>query len=188
MTTFIPTEIPDIIEITTPRFDDERGFFSETYNRLAFENAGLFVNWMQDNYSYSSSPATLRGLHFQVPPVAQHKLVRVLRGAIFDVAVDLRKGSPQFSKWVGRVLSADNRKQLLVPVGFAHGFMTLVEHTEVSYKVSAQWSREHERAILWNDATIAIKWPDLGIEPTLSEKDAKAPRLSELDSPFVFQR
>ena len=187
MTEFRRLEIPEVVEIVPPKFGDDRGFFSEVWKRSAFEEAGFAVDWIQDNQSFSARAGTVRGLHFQLPPVPQDKLVRVLRGAIYDVAVDIRKGSPTYGKWVARELSAAKWNQLLVPVGFAHCFMTRVPDTEVLYKVSAPWSREHEQAILWNDPDLAIDWPELGVEPTLSEKDRDAPRLADFDSPFVYE-
>jgi len=187
MTEFRRLEIPEIVEIVPPKHGDHRGFFSEVYKRSEFAGAGIDIDWIQDNQSFSAPAGTVRGLHFQVPPVAQDKLVRVLRGAIFDVAVDIRKGSPSYGRWVGVELSAERWNQLLVPIGFAHCFMTLVPDTEVLYKVSAPWSREHERAIAWNDPAIGIAWPDVGAAPTLSDKDRDAPGLAEFDSPFEYE-
>lgn len=187
MTEFRATAIAEVIEVIPPRFGDHRGFFSETWRRGSFTDAGIGQEWVQDNQSYSRDVGTVRGLHFQVPPVAQAKLVRVLRGAIFDVAVDIRRGSPTYGRWVGVELSAEKWNQLLVPAGFAHCFMTIQPDTEVLYKVDAPWSREHERAILWNDPDLAIAWPELGCEPTLSGKDADAPRLADFDSPFTYE-
>ena len=177
--------IPDVMEIVPAKFQDSRGFFSEVYKRPALEAEGIAIDWMQDNHSLSEIPGTVRGLHFQVPPVAQHKLVRVLRGAIFDVAVDLRQGSPTFGRWVGRELSAERWNQLLIPIGFAHGFMTLTPSTEVFYKVSAPWSAEHERTIIWNDPDLAISWPDIGLEPTLSDKDRLGSRFTSFADVFA---
>lgn len=187
MTEFRPTEIPEVVEVIPPRFGDHRGFFSEVFKREGFAAGGIDQDWVQDNQSYSRDVGTVRGLHFQVPPVAQAKLVRVLRGAIFDVAVDIRRGSPTYGQWVGVELSAEKWNQLLIPAGFAHCFMTVQPDTEVLYKVDAAWSREHERALLWNDPDLAIAWPDVGVPVTLSGKDAEAPRLAEFDSPFEFR-
>jgi len=187
MTAFHPTEIPAVIEIVPPKYGDNRGFFSEVFKAPAFAAAGIEIDWMQDNQSFSAPAGTVRGLHFQVPPVAQDKLVRVLRGAIYDVAVDLRRGSPTYGKWVGRELSAEKWNQLLVPIGFAHCFMTLVPDTEVLYKVSAPWSKEHVGAIRWDDPDLAIDWPDVGVAPTLSDKDLKASRFADYDSPFTYE-
>lgn len=187
MTAFLPTEIPEVVEIVPVRHGDHRGFFSEVYKRHEFEGAGIAIDWMQDNQSLSAPAGTVRGLHFQVPPVAQAKLVRVLRGAIYDVAVDIRRGSPNYGRWAARELSAEKWNQLLVPAGFAHCFMTLVADTEVLYKVDAPWSKEHERAIRWDDPALGIPWPDLGVAPTLSDKDRDAPLLAQFDSPFVYE-
>ncbi|WP_342248833.1 dTDP-4-dehydrorhamnose 3,5-epimerase [Sphingomonas sp. OTU376] len=187
MTVFNRLAIPDVIEIIPPKHGDHRGFFSEVYKRSAFEAEGIDISWVQDNHSLSTDLGTVRGLHFQLPPVAQDKLVRVLRGRIYDVAVDIRKGSPTYGKWVGCELSAEKWNQLLVPIGFAHCFMTLTEDAEVMYKVSAPYSRENEGAILWNDPALGIEWPDLGVAPTLSDKDRVALPLSAFDSPFVYE-
>ena len=184
MTEFRRLAIPDVIEVVPPKFGDARGFFSEVYKRSAFAAEGLDIDWVQDNQSFSVPAGTVRGLHFQAPPVAQDKLVRVLRGAIFDVAVDLRSGSSTYGQWVGLELSAERWNQLLVPIGFAHGFMTLTPDTEVLYKVSAPWSAQHEGALLWNDPGIGIVWPDVGTEPTLSDKDRVAPPLADFITPF----
>ena len=184
---FRPTAIPEVIEIIPAKFGDQRGFFSETWKRAAFAEAGITQDWVQDNQRLSAPIGTVRGLHFQVPPVAQAKLVRVLRGAIFDVAVDIRRGSPSYGEWVGVELSADKWNQLLIPAGFAHCFMTIRPDTEVLYKVDAPWSREHERAIRWNDPELAIAWPELGVEPTLSDKDAAAPRFADFETPFTYE-
>lgn len=178
--------IPDVVEIIPARFGDARGWFSEVYSAARMTQAGLPTGWVQDNQSRSATPGTLRGLHLQAPPFAQDKLVRVLRGAIFDVAVDVRTGSPSFGKWVGVELSADRGNQLLVPIGFAHGFVTLTEDVEVLYKVSAPYSREHERAVRWDDPAIGIDWPLPG-DPVLSDKDRAAPPLADLGPVFRFK-
>lgn len=185
MIEFRPTALAEVIEVIPSKLGDHRGFFSETWQRTAFAEAGIAQDWVQDNQSLSGPIGTVRGLHFQVPPVPQAKLVRVLRGAIFDVAVDIRRGSSTYGKWVGVELSAEKWNQLMIPVGFAHCFMTIRPDTEVLYKVDAPWSREHERAILWNDPDLAIAWPALGVEPTLSDKDAAARRLVNFDTPFT---
>lgn len=187
MTEFIPLAISEVVEIRPPKYGDHRGFFSEVYKQSAFDEAGLSIDWIQDNQSLSAAVGTVRGLHFQAPPVAQDKLVRVLRGAIYDVAVDIRKGSPNYGKWVGVELSAAKWNQLLVPIGFAHCFMTIEPDTEVLYKVSGPYSKEHEGAIRWNDPALGIDWPDVGAAPTLSEKDEVAPLLADFDSPFTYQ-
>jgi len=187
MTEFLVTEIAEVVEIVPAKHGDHRGFFSEVYKRAEFETAGIAIDWLQDNQSFSAPAGTVRGMHFQVPPVAQAKLVRVLRGAIWDVALDIRRGSPSYGQWAARELSAEKWNQLLVPAGFAHCFMTLVPDTEVLYKVDAPWSQEHERAIRWDDPALGIPWPDLGVAPTLSDKDRDAPLLAQFDTPFVYE-
>lgn len=161
---------------------DHRGFFLESYNRSRFLEAGLDFDWVQDNHSLSVAAGTLRGLHFQKPPKAQTKLVRVLRGAIYDVAVDLREGSATKGQWYGVILSSDNHRQLLIPKGFAHGFCTLVENTEVSYKVDELYSSVHDSGVIWNDPDLSIPWPVS--EPLLSDKDAQHPRLVDAGEMF----
>jgi dTDP-4-dehydrorhamnose 3,5-epimerase len=173
-------EIEGPVEITAPRFGDDRGFFTETFNLSRELAAGIAVSsWIQDNQSRSMNTFTLRGLHFQLPPFAQAKLVRVLRGSIYDVVVDLRRNAPSFGKWIGTTLTADKMNQLYVPEGFAHGFLTLEPNVEVFYKVSSSYSKPHDRSLLWNDPMLGINWPLRG-SPTLSEKDAKAPPLAEI--------
>jgi dTDP-4-dehydrorhamnose 3,5-epimerase len=177
-------EIEGLVLREPQRFADERGFFSETYSREALRAAGFDRPFVQDNHSLSRQAGTLRGLHYQVPPAAQDKLVRVVRGALLDIAVDLRDGSPTRGDHAAIVLSAENWLQLLVPAGFAHGFLTLEPDTEVLYKVSAPYSREHDRAILWSDPDLGIEW---GIAPDrviLSDKDRAAPRLRDIPAPF----
>lgn len=186
MTEFRRLTIPEVVEVTPPKLGDHRGFFSEVFKRPAFEAEGIEIDWMQDNQSFSAEAGTVRGLHFQVPPFAQAKLIRVLRGAIFDVAVDLRQGSPSYGQWVAAELSAQKWNQLLVPVGFAHGFMTLTPDVEVLYKVSASYSRESEGAIRWDDPDLGIDWPRLR-DAILSEKDAVAPYFKDFDSPFAYE-
>ena len=173
-----PTKIPDVWVIEPRVFGDERGFFFESYNEKAFNEAtGNTLPFVQDNHS-KSVKGVLRGLHYQLPPKAQGKLVRVVQGEVFDVAVDIRKDSPTFGQWVGEVLSADNKKQLWIPPGFAHGFLTLSDTAEFLYKTTDYWSPEHERAIIWNDATLNIEWPLNGMQPTLAAKDAAAAAFS----------
>ena len=181
-----PTQIPEVQIIAPPKFGDSRGFFSETYNKADFASKGLNLDFCQDNHSFSAVVGTLRGLHFQLAPYAQDKLVRVTRGAIFDVAVDIRHGSPNFGKWVGRVISAEAWNQILVPTGFAHGFCTVERNTEVQYKVTAPYSPDHERGIAWNDPELAIDWCLDGVEPTLSGKDTDYPALSEAPVHFTY--
>ena len=171
-----PTAIPDVLIIEPKVFGDERGFFFESFNQAKFESViGRQVNFVQDNHS-KSVKNVLRGLHYQIQQ-PQGKLVRVVQGEVFDVAVDIRKSSPTFGKWVGEVLSADNKKQLWVPEGFAHGFVVLSEFAEFLYKTTDYYAPEFERSIVWNDPTIAVKWPISG-EPTLSAKDQQAKTLA----------
>ena len=169
----------------TQRHGDHRGFFAETYSRRKYTELGIDVEFVQDNHSLSREVGTLRGLHFQSPPHAQAKLVRCGRGAIFDVAVDIRRGSPTYGAWEGYELSAENGEQLYVPVGFAHGFVTLEPDSEIVYKCSDYYAPETEGAVLWNDPNIGIDWP-IDADPILSGKDATAPLLSDLKSPFVL--
>jgi len=182
----VPVQGPLLL---TPRvFGDERGFFFESWNQQAFNAAAGDTAFVQDNHSRSSR-GVLRGLHYQLPPHPQGKLIRCVLGEIFDVAVDIRRSSPTFGQWVGAVLSADNKQQLWVPAGFAHGFLTLSEQAEVLYKTTDFWSRECERAIRWDDPQLAIAWPLealAGAEPQLSEKDAVAPLLAELAEGDLF--
>lgn len=180
------TEIPDVRIITPKKFGDHRGFFSETYNQGAFEAAGLDLTFVQDNHSFSTPKGTLRGLHFQTPPHGQAKLLRVICGAIYDVAVDIRKGSPTYGKWVARTISAAAWNQILVPVGFAHGFCTIEENTEVLYKVTGKYAPECEGGLTWNDPDLAIDWP-LDGAPILSAKDESYKPFAEFDSPFIFE-
>lgn len=169
-----------ILEIIPRRFGDVRGFFAETWQRQRFAEIGIDVDWVQENQSFSVQRNVLRGLHLQVSPVPQAKLVRVLRGRIFDVAVDVRPGSPTLGRWISCTLSAEAFNQLYIPAGFAHGFLTLDPGVEVFYKVSAPYSPKCERGIIWNDRDIAIDWPlEPGMKPVLSEKDVVAPSLRE---------
>jgi len=174
------TAIPAVKVVTPKKFGDHRGFFSETWSRKAFAEAGLDLDFVQDNQSLSAPVGTLRGLHFQSPPFAQDKLVRVTRGRILDVAVDIRVSSPTFGKHVAVELSAENWKQLLVPVGFAHGFVTLEPDTEVLYKVTAPYAPENDHGLAFDDPALGIDWrlPLSGL--TLSDKDRKHPRLAEM--------
>ncbi|MCV9961821.1 dTDP-4-dehydrorhamnose 3,5-epimerase [Pararhizobium sp. BT-229] len=168
-----------VLELTPRRYEDERGFFTETYNAATFAAKGIDTIFVQDNHSYSAKAGTLRGLHYQLPPRAQAKLVRVVRGRVFDVAVDLRRGSPTFAKWAGIELSAEKGNQILVPAGFAHGFVTLEPDTEVLYKVSDFYSPDHDRAIRFDDPEMGIDWPVAARDLLLSEKDRGAPLLAE---------
>ena len=171
--------------IVPERHRDDRGFFAETYSRRKYSELGIDIEFVQDNHSLSRDFGTLRGLHFQAPPHAQAKLVRCGRGAIFDVAVDIRRGSPTYGEWKGYELTAENGNQLYVPVGFAHGFVTLMPDSEIVYKCSAYYAPETEGAVLWNDPDIGIDWATKA-DPILSDKDAAAPFLSDLESPFVY--
>lgn len=173
--------LPGIFEIVPRKFGDDRGFFSETYNAQSFADAGIDLNFVQDNHSCSVARGVVRGLHYQLPPFAQDKLVRVTRGAILDVAVDIRESSPTFGKWVALEVSAEKWNQILVPKGFAHGFMTLVENTEVIYKVTNYYSPEHDRSIRFDDPAIGIDWPIPASEVQLSDKDRKAPLLADAE-------
>lgn len=176
-----PLGLDGVLEITPKRFGDARGYFSETYNFERFSAAGVDLNFVQDNHSYSAAKGVLRGLHYQLGPRAQDKLLRVLRGAILDVAVDIRRGSPNFGKWVSLEISAEKGNQILVPKGFAHGFVTLTPDVEVFYKVSDFYSGEHDRSIRYDDPDIAIDWPqDIG-GFQLSEKDLKAPLFKDAE-------
>lgn len=167
-----------VLELTPRRYEDERGFFTETYSTAAFAAKGIDTTFVQDNHSYSAKAGTLRGLHYQLPPRAQAKLVRVVRGRVFDVVVDLRLGSPTFAKWVGIELSAKKGNQILVPAGFAHGFVTMEPDTEVLYKVSDFYSPDHDRAIRFDDPEIGIDWPVDARDLLLSTKDRGAPLLA----------
>ena len=161
---------------------DHRGFFMESYNEETFKKKGIQHNFVQDNHSLSAESGVLRGLHYQLNPKAQTKLVRVISGAIYDVIVDIRKNSPTFGKWIGVILSGDNKRQLLVPSGFAHGFCTLVPQTQVIYKVDEYYSPEHDRGILWNDPALNIDWPIRN--PVLSDKDKRHPVLANAELNF----
>jgi dTDP-4-dehydrorhamnose 3,5-epimerase len=179
------TEIPAVKIITPKRHGDTRGFFSEVYNRSDWDQAGLQHTFVQDNHSFSAVVGTLRGLHFQTPPFAQAKLVRCTRGRILDVAVDIRRSSPTFGQHVAVELSADNWRQMLIPIGFAHAFLTLEADVEVLYKTTAAYSAANDRGVAWNDPTIGIAWPLLPVGPVLSDKDRRLPRLE--DAPELFE-
>lgn len=175
----VALDFPDVLVLRPKKFADERGFFSETYNRRAFADAGIDLEFVQDNHSYSSAVGTIRGLHYQVPPFAQDKLVRVVRGSVFDVAVDIRRDSPTFGKWVSARLSADEWNQILIPAGYAHGFCTLEPDTEVLYKVTAHYAPQHEFGIRWDDSDLSISWPISEADVVLSEKDRQYPLLRD---------
>lgn len=176
-----PLGLDGVLEIVPPRHGDARGFFSETYNRATFAAVGIDPVFVQDNHSLSRKKGILRGLHYQLPPRAQDKLVRVVRGAIFDVAVDIRRDSPAFGKWVGLEVSAARWNQIFVPRGFAHGFVTLEPDTEVAYKVSETYDPDCDRSIRFDDPGIGIDWPAAHADLTLSPKDADAPLLREAE-------
>jgi dTDP-4-dehydrorhamnose 3,5-epimerase len=178
------TGLGGVLHIVPARFADARGFFSETYNRAAFREIGVACEFVQDNHSLSKDRGTVRGLHFQIAPFAQAKLVRVLRGAICDVAVDIRRSSPTYGQSFAVALSAENGHQLFVPAGFAHGFCTLEPDTEVFYKVDAPYSREHERGVKWNDPALGIDWPVSSSEAMLIERDRLLPLLDGLPAWF----
>lgn len=179
------TALPGVVIITPPRFGDHRGFFSESWNKTKLEAAGLFLpEFVQDNHSLSRDAGTVRGLHFQSPPHAQGKLVRCGRGRVFDVAVDARKGSPTYGQWIGEELSFDNGRQLWIPAGFLHGFMTLEPDSELVYKCTDHYAPECDGAVRWDSCRIT--WPVADITPVISEKDAKAQRFADFRSPFVY--
>ncbi len=180
-----PTAIPGVLIVKPAKHLDQRGFFSETYHKQALEAVGVRLDFVQDNHSYSADKGVVRGIHFQTPPFAQAKLVRVVRGAAFDVAVDLRRGSPTFGRHVSVRLSVDEWNQVLIPVGCGHGFCTLEPNTEIIYKVTAYYARESDRGILWNDPDLGIDWPVSPHQAIISEKDLRLPRLSE--SPDLFE-
>jgi len=183
------TEFPGLLVLVPRVFQDERGFFLESYNADRFREFGITCDFVQDNHAYSKDAGVLRGLHFQVPPVSQAKLVWVTRGAVMDVVVDLRKGSPTYGLAEQVVLSAANFKRLFVPKGFGHGYVSLMPDTEFQYKVDAPYSPEHEGGLAWDDPDIGIDWaPALqGREPILSDKDLRLPGLAAFDSPFIFE-
>ena len=182
-----PTPLAGALVLTPRRFGDARGFFSESWNKRALAEHGLHYDFVQDNHSLSAQVGTVRGLHFQAPPHAQDKLVRCGRGCLFDVAVDIRKGSPTYGKWFGIELSFENGKQLLVPAGFLHGFVTREPDTEIIYKCTDYYAPEADGAVRFDDPDIGIDWEMDGVSPVLSDKDAAAPFLRDFDSPFVWK-
>lgn len=179
------TDFPGLYLVRPTVFEDRRGFFMETFNSREFEETGIEVGFVQDNHARSEEAGVLRGLHFQAPPSAQAKLVRVSAGAVLDVAVDIRKGSPTYGKWFATKLSAGNKLQLFIPRGFAHAYLTLAPGTEFQYKVDAFYDPERDAGIRWNDPDLAIDWPVA--EPILSDKDKSLPWFREYDSPFMFE-
>ncbi|TYP70290.1 dTDP-4-dehydrorhamnose 3,5-epimerase [Paenibacillus methanolicus] len=172
------TGLDGVVIIEIDLIHDDRGFFSETYQEKKFKNLGISMNIVQENHSFSRKAGTIRGLHYQLEPMAQSKLVRVTAGAIYDVVVDIRPQSPSFGKWVSVIISEDNHRQLLVPKGYAHGFCTLTTNTHVLYKVDQFYSKAHERGIIWSDPSLAIDWPVT--EPVLSDKDKLHPMLEAI--------
>lgn len=182
---FIKTNLADAYLFEPKVFGDYRGFFMETYNDKTFKDEGFLYDFIQDNHALSVESGTLRGLHFQLEPYAQTKLVRATRGAIYDVIVDLRQGSPTFGKWEGFILSEDNKRQLLVPKGFAHGYCTIVQNTEVQYKVDKYYAPDYDRGIAWNDPALNINWPTNS--PILSEKDKNHPLLKDANCQFTYE-
>lgn len=181
----IKTDVEDVYIIEPQVFGDHRGWFMESWSQAKMEQAGLYYNFVQDNQSFSAQKGTLRGLHFQKGNDSQAKIVRCSQGAVLDVAVDLRVGSPTYKKWVAVELSAENKRQLLIPRGFAHGFLTLTDDVEFMYKTDNYYAPQSDRSIAWNDKEISVMW---GIEnPILSEKDAKAPTLAESDVDFKYE-
>ncbi len=178
------TAIPAVKVVTPRKHGDGRGFFSEVYNKSAWESVGLQFDFVQDNHSFSAAAGTLRGLHFQIPPFAQDKLLRVARGSILDVALDIRRSSPTFGRHVAVELSAENWRQLLVPIGFAHGFVTLKPDTEVLYKTTAVYSPANDRGVAWDDPDLAIPWPLPAGGAMLSDKDKRWPRLKDAEELF----
>ena len=181
------TPFPEIRLFRPRRHVDDRGFFSEVYSRAAFAEIGIDAEFVQDNHSLSIPQGVVRGLHFQLPPFAQAKLVRVVHGAIADVVVDIRRGSPSYGRHARVTLSAEEWNQIYVPIGFAHGFCTLAPDSEVLYKVSRPYSAAHDRGLLWDDPALAIDWPVDAGTAIVSDKDRRQPSLAELDSPFAYE-
>ena len=181
--TFTRMDIPDVILVEPRAFGDDRGFFMETYRGSEFENGGITAKFVQDNYSHSSK-GVLRGLHYQMDPNAQGKLVFVVRGEIFDVAVDIRQKSPTFGKWVAAVLSEENHRLLFVPEGFAHGFLVTSAEADVVYKVTSEYAPDKDRGIMWDDPVLGVDWPSRS--PSLSAKDKQHPYLQDADINFTF--
>jgi len=182
------TKLPGVLILTPARFGDARGFFSESWNRKTLAAQGITLDFVQDNHSLSAQIGTIRGLHFQSPPHAQAKLVRCGRGCLFDVVVDIRRGSPTYGHWLGAELSAENGQQILIPAGFLHGFITRAPETEIIYKCTDYYAPACDGAVRFDDPDIGIDWGlPAGVAPVLSDKDAAAPLLRDLDSPFIFE-
>lgn len=179
--------LPGLVLLRARRFGDARGYFTETYNERTFQAAGIKARFVQDNQSYSAKRGTIRGLHFQLPPRSQAKLVRVLTGSVYDVVVDLRVESPTYRRWVGETLTAEGGEQLFVPRGFAHAFCTLEPDTVVAYKVDEFYAPESESGLIWNDPTLAIAWPVAPDEVVLSDKDLTLRRFADFVSPFSYE-
>lgn len=177
-------DIPDVILVEAQAFIDERGFFMESFKESVFSSNGISTRFVQDNYSHSIR-GVIRGLHYQKDPKAQAKIVMVSQGEIFDVVVDIRKGSPTYGKWLGETLSEQNHRLLFVPEGFAHGFCVLSDEANVLYKTNSEYSAEHDRGIIWNDKNISIKWPINN--PIISKKDLQLPSLENADNNFVYR-
>lgn len=182
-----PTAIPEVLLLTPVRHGDARGYFSETYNKRDLAGAGIGADFVQDNESFSVEAGTVRGLHFQIPPFEQSKLVRVSSGAIFDVAVDLRRGSPSYGRHVSVRLSAAEGNQLFIPAGFAHGFCTLEPDTRIFYKVDRHYSAAHDAGLMWDDPELKIAWPVTPEKAVLSDKDRRLGRFATFESPFTWQ-
>ena len=179
------TSIPDVKLIETPKFEDSRGYFTETYNQREFSRNGIPLQFVQDNHSLSVASGTVRGIHLQIHPFAQDKLVRVVNGSILDVAVDLRKHSPTYGQYVAVTLQAEDPRQLLVPIGFGHAFCTLERNTEVIYKVSNYYSPDHERGVIWSDPSLDIKWPITQEQAVVSDKDRGLNSLAQQNDFFT---
>lgn len=185
----IKTKIPGVLIIETDVFGDHRGYFSETYSKPKYAELGIDVEFVQDNMSFSAQKGTLRGLHWQNPPYAQSKLVSCTKGAVIDVAVDIRKGSPTYGEWVSVELTAENHRQFFIPQGFAHGFLTISDDVEFRYKVDNVYNKESEGGMRYDDLSVNVDWGSLlnGIEPVLSEKDAHGPTLEDANNQFVYK-
>lgn len=181
----IKTRFEDALLIEPNMFEDSRGYFMESYKKKLLEEHGVVMNVVQENHSLSKHAGTLRGMHYQLKSKAQAKLLRVTNGAIYDVIVDIRKNSPTFGEWEGYILTSENKRQLLVPKGFAHGFCTLVTNTEVQYKVDEVYSREHDRGFVWNDPLVGINWPFSN--PVLSDKDSTHPLFDQAEYDFTWE-
>lgn len=180
----LETDIPDVKIIRPKKFGDHRGFFSETYNKKVLAEYGIDLDFVQDNHSLSMEKGVIRGLHYQTPPYAQDKLVRVIRGSILDVAVDIRRDSPTYGKHIKAIISEDDWNQILVPIGFAHGFCTLEPNTEVIYKVTNYYAPDNDAGIYWNDDELGIEWPVSEDHAILSDKDKQQPKFSEIKKVF----